>query len=516
LVSSYNTDKGPRQKTLINIGQLPDFSLEERKLLGKRLEELLLGKPNLIPFDDKIEEKSELLYSKYKASLENARLLEAQEVLQEEKPRAEILYNEIENSESKSIGEEYICNSIYEKLELETLFVDVLNFTTHEAKVAKLLILGKVIHPTSELGTYRWIKGNTGLSYITDEDYQKIGLNILYKVLNKIYLHKDLIEEILAQKEQTLFSRDDSVLLYDLTNTYFEGSAAANENALRGRSKEKRKDCKLLTLGLLVDNDGFIKSSFYHPGNQSETSTLEEILNANDKNCKSKEKPPIIMDAGIASEENIELLKQKDFNYIVVKRSNKVGVDITNLDYKIIRENEQESIKIEGGIVDKDDELFLVCKSNKKELKEKSMLDKFEALLTSNLTTLNKSIENGNIKDESKIDKKIGRLIEKYKSVAYCFDIKTIKTKKKVTKITWEKNKNYSKKNDNLGNYVLRTNMKNMSEQEIWETYNLIRKIENSFRVLKSDLRLRPIHHQKKNHQMLIYFYRFLVIIYCI
>ncbi len=150
-------------------------------------------------------------------------------------------------------------------------------------------------------------------------DFGTTSLTRLYRVADQLYASKEALEAHLYATERSLFEFDETITLYDLTNTYFEGSGNANANAALGHSKEKRSDCPLVTLALVLDSSGFPKRSEVFAGNASEPKTLAEMLEKLIPGDRSQA-PTVVLDAGIATEENIEWLVSKGYRYLVVSR----------------------------------------------------------------------------------------------------------------------------------------------------------------------------------------------------
>ena len=190
-----------------------------------------------------------------------------------------------------------------------------LGFNKIDSSAALGSIIGRMVSPGSELQTHDWLQSRTGLGELLDYDFGSISLTRLYKISDKLLQHQSALETFLGAQEQTLFDLNRSIVLYDLTNTYFEGQCAQNPKAQFGRSKEKRSDCPLVTLGLVLDGNGFPLGSQVFPGNASEPATLALMLGGlQGKNPLAGEKPVIIMDAGIASADNIAWLTHlRDF-----------------------------------------------------------------------------------------------------------------------------------------------------------------------------------------------------------
>jgi transposase len=236
-----------------------------------------------------------------------------------------------------------------------------LGFSRHNLNAALATIIGRMSVPGSELATFHWIQQKSGLGELLDYDYGQMSLTRIYQVSDLLLKHKKQIEDFLYPIECELFDFTDTVTLYDLTNTYFEGSGKFNDLAARGRSKEKRSDCPLVTLALVLDGSGFPKSSKVYEGNACESKTLQEMIVGLEGGCGknngrgqkslfSKPKPTIVMDAGIATEENIKWLKKENYRYLVVSRKQHrefeadqaVEVSLSNTFTKIIYDTERK------------------------------------------------------------------------------------------------------------------------------------------------------------------------------
>ena len=181
-----------------------------------------------------------------------------------------------------------------------------------------------------------------------------------------------------------IFSCKEKIILYDLTNTFFEGSGKFNPKArYGGNSKEKRNDCPLVTLGLVLDVQGFPKKSRIYEGNISEPKTLEAMIRglaSEDINDNCLFKPTIVLDAGIATEDNINWLRGQSYHYIVVSRKKKKAIpaDVEMVAVKV--DAKHDTVLVKAGLVEKEqtDELELYCHSLDKEKKEEGIRNKFQ------------------------------------------------------------------------------------------------------------------------------------------
>jgi len=324
-----------------------------------------------------------------------------------------------------------------------------------------------------------------------------------------LYSHKQEIERVLLKNEKNLFSLSDKIILYDLTNTYFEGDAKSNKKAKRGRSKEKRRDRPLVTLGLVVDEMGFIKTSKILPGNASEPDTLlstlqtlqnEEIEAREATESEIKKRGiTVIIDAGIATEKNLGLLFHEGYDYIVVARNKPLRPsEIDTAELMNIKDT--DDAKVEAALFEGSKENILLCKSSKRLAKESAMLSQYQQRFEKGLEGISASLTKKNgVKHYDKVIERIGRLKEKYSSIGRFYKINTQQSEGKVTQLTWSFEKKKEAEKQFSGLYFLRTTRKDLSEKKLWSLYTMLTRVEESFRCLKDDLNLRPVFHQKEH-----------------
>lgn len=483
LVETIRTDKGVRQKLLLSLGRVP-ISKERWPRLVRRIEEILRNQTSIINEAPEIEELAQRISQEFiKKHMIESEIDDIQAVHM----------SSIQNQRVRQIGNEYLGVSFFKKLNF-TKCLKSCGFTKRQIEIASLLIIGRLVSPGSERHLHTWARHLSGLDEIIRADFSHLSLNSLYKVTDLLYDHKDEIEVHLRAKAKDLFSLDETIILYDLTNTYFEGQALANEKAKFGRSKEKRSDARLLTLGLVIDSKGFPKTSQIFSGNQSEPETLLNMVNALiQKDPTANTKPTVVIDAGIATEDNLEKLKEY-FHYIAVSRNK---MDPPELDDCIVIKEDKQN-KVEAKRLTRSKEVFLYCRSNLKLQKEQSMQSRLKENFEEQLTRLAKSIhKKGCTKRYDKVLEKIGRLKEKYSSIARFYHIEVEERDALASRITWEYLKEQSDKRFS-GAYFLRTDRLDLSETEIWSIYIMLTELEGAFRTLKTDLQMRPVFHQKE------------------
>ena len=424
LIESYRTENGPRQRVIMHLGEL-DLPKSEWRKLAFILENKLSGNATLF------EENPEINKLALKLIDNHNFLIQKQQNKSEREEKKELItidVHSIATINSRSLGPELVAHTFWEKLGFDEI-LNKCNLSAKEIALSKGIIIGRLIAPDTDFSTLRWLKNTTSLIELMGTDISKSGKNALYEISDILFSHKDYIEKSLRSKEISLFPDEKTLFLYDLTNTYFEGSSKKNDLTSRGKSKEKRTDCPLVTLALLVDSQGFPIFSHIYKGNQSEPETLEDILNKlqNDED-KSLfiNKSTIVMDRGIATKDNIDLIKERKFPYIIIERR------AVEKDYVDEFENAKETFnKIENSKgdtvyvkkIDIENGSRVLCLSEKREQKENAMDELKAKRFITDVERLKNSIQKGTIKLKEKVFIRIGRIKQKYSSVAKYFEV---------------------------------------------------------------------------------------------
>jgi hypothetical protein len=498
LVENIRTERGPRQRLILNLGKI-DIPKESYKELANCIEAMITGQMQLFTINPEIKEIAKRVTKKL--LLKNAQ--EIPENIQINEPEyIPANLESISYTDQRSLGPELVCDKVWNELNLSEIFLNA-GISKTSLPIIQALIYGRLISPGSEHHTHYWAENLSSLYELTDPA-PKRSLNSFYRAGDKIFSLKDLLEEKLAIREKELFNLKEKILLMDLTNTYFEGDMLSNPKAQRGHSKEKRSDCKLLTLALIIDEQGFPKYSKLYPGNQSEFLTFKEMIGSlMELRPELKEDRTVLIDRGIASNENIDYLKKEGIHYIVVSR--KKSDFQPSDDMEIIREDDKTGNKIEVKRYEDKDEVHLFCKSHKRVGKEEGIRSRQENIFIERLEYYKNGLNSKNrTKTYSKILESIGRIKQKYPKAAELYNIEVIMSETKNVKneiltkdIIWSKiSDKYNREISNEGCYVLRTDLISLSDVEIWETYNMLTRIEKSFRTMKSFLGARPNFHQ--------------------
>ena len=508
LCESYRIDNKVRHRNILNIGKLENIRKEDFKLLCDRIEQKVKGmNPLFSILSDHLEKEAEYIYlrilnEKLLDCTSNTSSPETVEVseIAENTDIQKVDINSIVYEDSRSFGCEWLSKQMLDDCGLSCFLSQ--NMDNEEmGKLIAVEIISRMVHPSSELETSRWTESESSLCEILSlpktPDHRK-----LYEAARTLYGHKNIVEDFLYHHFASKHPDRMRLCLYDLTNFYFEGRKESSMLAQFGRSKEKRSDAKLISLALLTNGQGFIRRSKLYSGNISEPSTLQEVISTLEADSKTDvdlfaSKPVAVMDAGIATEANLAYLRGNNFDYICVSRSSLQDYSLADTGCKTVLDNRRHPIEISIATPDgkADSDLYLYVKSGMKQQKEQSMNSKLTKRFVQGLESIRSSLsKKRGVKGEGAVNQRIGRLRQKYPSVSklYTIELKTGENKT-VSDIIYEQ----SKPDREAGVYFIRSSQNRLTEELIWEIYNILREIESTFRCLKTDLDIRPIYHQK-------------------
>lgn len=488
LVEARRVGKKVSQHTLLNLGSHFELPAETWPELCTRIEQLLHSQQPLFAVDATIEEKAQHIYSQI-----IARKGEIQALGSEENPHyEEVDVDSLDQINPRSVGAEHVSLEALKELQIPQILEEA-GFNTRQQAEAIANIIGRMCAPKSERATAEWLNKYSALGELLNYDFTAMPLMQLYRASDRLYKNKSLIEDKIFGRVQNVFNFAPTITLYDLTNTYMEGTAANNPKAKRGRSKEKRSDCPLLTLGLMLDASGFVRHSEIFDGGVSEGGTLREMLNQ----LKAPDGALVIMDAGIASEENLQWLRENKYNYLVVSRERSRDIDMEQT--RVIESASGHSIHLQRQAGEYPEEIKLACWSEQRAMKDQSINESFKAKYEKELKKISDGLSKpGCIKKSDVIYQRIGRLKEQNKRVSqhYQIDIKVNEESGLVTELTWDFQPLPESKQTHPGVYKLRTTLTDWEDEVIWRTYTMLTDLESVFRSLKSELGMRPVYHQ--------------------
>ena len=559
LVENIRTDKGPRQRVVVSLGTYFKFPKSIRKDVARIVKDRLLGQLPLFPYDSKFIAYADRIVKKIQTEgkWNSAREQVCKFVRKTENNRtAEVFIDEVSHGYSRELGTVLIGHIFWERLNFPNILKEC-GFNERQIKTAQISVLNRLIAQDSEYSIISWLQ-TVAVDELLGIDTSQMKDDRFYRISDKLLKNQEEIEESLYQREKDLFSLEDSVFLYDLTNTYFEGVCAGNPKAEYCKNqKEKRSDCPQVVAALVLDGDGFIRRHRMFPGKMSDAKSLKEIISAIEEEFQESRMPTIIFDRGMVSDENMNILKKyNNLKFIVMCRSGEEALLVNEFENENFSRIEKRDSKPEVKVFLKetDDTVYLLCKSDGRKAKEKAMRTNREKKFEAMLSSLKEQIGKGKSNIPSVIEQRIGRIKERYGSVSKYYQteynhwkfsytlpddiniskrlgssLKALNNKAKENKITFpaikKKLSEFKKKypSDYLlinihlkeaqlnwwtideqqekerlmdGNYLLKTNRKDLTADEIWKMYVMLTRIENAFRDLKSYLGLRPNYHQ--------------------
>jgi transposase len=495
LVESYRNSTGRVcHRTILNVGFIADqLTPEQLNSISRTLTDIYQHKESLFKCSDPIV--NHWVSKLWSQIVAEQRL----DLTRYDSTSRMVAMDTIEHKNVREIGTEWMCYNTWQKLGIDQVLEEN-EFSELEIQLAQSQIISRAVYPGSELATARWIKENSAICELTGFPLESMNKDRLYRGALKLYEIKDKLEQHLSIRTNELFDIQDKIVLYDLTNTYFEGTKRNSKLAKFGRSKEKRSDAKLVVLALVVNIYGFIKYSSIHEGNFSDTTSLEAILNELNYTVKA-DKPLIVMDAGVATQANLKLVREKNYHYLCVSRIKLRNYELDPSRLTVLLETKSKNeVVLKKVLTDKESDYYLEVISASKGLKEAGMKNRFEQGFEEAMENIKNAIhKKGGTKRVEKVHERIGRAKQKYPSVhnRYLITVTNDKWNKNVETLRWQKDPSKEQTTtEGLGKYFIRTSLDMKDEVLVWNVYNTIREIESTFRTLKTDLDLRPIYHK--------------------
>jgi len=472
LVETVRTPDGPRQKTLCYLGEL-NSSAQARWLTTVEV------------FNEQGEAQQLKLFPSHVAPPAD------------DPQVARVLLNKVRLERTRQFGSCFLGLELWKQLELDRFFEQTADHEPADvpwSRVAALLAINRLCAPGSELAIeQRWYP-STALDDLLEIEEGKINDTRLYRCLDRILPHKTKLERHLKERYGALFGAEFDVLLYDLTSTYVEGAAEKNPMVRRGYSRDHRPDCEQLVIALIVNNEGFPFSYETFDGNRSDVSTMETMLRMVERKY-GKARRIWVFDRGIVSEENLAAIRRRGGQYLTgTPRSQmkQFEAELLKEDWTRVRpEVEVKKVPIPQG-----EETYILCRTAGRQEKEKAIRNRFSNSMETALKGLEKAIVTGRLKDRNKMERRLGKIQARHPQVNDLYDLALRDTVEGV-RLFWqmkEDRRNWREARE--GAYLLRTNLKAETAEELWAKYMQLTEAEASFRALKSELSIRPLFHQ--------------------
>ena len=500
LVESILTPQGPRQKVICSLGDLNPRPKQDWLALAHKLESALSGQQELVNAANSAE--VDRLLAKVKSTADGG----PSGGPATDGERITVRVDGVRCEASREAGPVHVGCQFWRRLEVDSI-LEKAGLSEGARRLTLAMTLNRLIHPSSELGMPEWIRA-TALADILGVDFDELAEDALYRNLDKLHEHRVAIETALADRERNLFGLDQTVFLYDVTSTYFEGRAMSNAKARRGYSRDHRGDCKQVLVGLAVNREGFPLAHEVFAGNRHDSTTLEEMLKALDKRVGLRPEQTVVVDRGMAGKQNVEQIRARGLHYLVAEpyaeRKDWVA-EFQDSDEFVAVEREpsprnpfQKKSTIQVKMRRLDGETHVLCLSSERKEKDRAIRELHEKRLLADLEKLKKRVAKGKGKGTkpSEVRESIGRLKERYPRVARYYRMEYDEAQKTFAYRLEESKRAEAEKLD--GSYLLKTDRADLSADEAWRIYILLTRAEAAFRALKSPLAERPIFHHKE------------------
>ena len=518
LVHSARVGKVVKQATVLNLGSHFDLPQAHWPALAQRIDELVRGQASML--EAALPEEVQAFAQRFAAQIIARKPAvpslgapapvrdAAHGVMPPAAPTSatsapndvaryqEVDLDSLELVDPRSVGVEHAALAAMRQCGLEDKLSE-LGLNRPQIAAALGNIVGRMAQPGSELATHAWLRDTSALGELIDHDFQAMDLNRLYRASDLLYKHRDALQEHLFGQACSMFGLGQTITLYDLTNTYFEGVAAGVSKAKRGHSKECRSDCPLVTLAMALDASGFVRRVQFFAGNASEPATLKGMLTGLD----AAPGATVVMDAGIAAQANLTWLREQGYHYVVVSKLRQRQFDPAQATE--VQSAGDVTIKLQRVQVDGDKgEVLLYCHSPAREEKDRAIdtakASGLEAALVKLQAGLSKPKGKTSTHDVATFMQRLGRAKQRFARAAQHYEI-TVATDaegKLVTAITWIKRIKPGSAAAHPGVYCLRTTLVEQDNATLWRTYIMLTELESVFRSLKTDLGLRPVFHR--------------------
>lgn len=502
LVESVLTPKGPRQKVICSLGDLSPRSRGEWLSLAHKLEAALSGQPELTAAvsDTEVEQlvaRVQAAHPPASPPVSPAGTGRASELVA-------VHIDRVRTEECREAGPVHAGHQFWLRLGVDGILTDA-GLSRHARQVTCAMVLNRLIHPDSELSMPAWIR-STALADILGTDFAHLGEDALYRNLDRLHARRETIEAALAARERDLFNLDQTVFLYDVTSTFFEGKALANPKAKRGYSRDHRSDCKQVLIGLAVNRDGFPLAHEVYAGNRHDSTTLEEMLKALDRRIGLQAGQTVVVDRGMSGEENLKKIAERKLHYLVAEpygsRHEWMEEFEDDEGFEDVRREVsptnpfQRKSTVQVKLRKQGSETHVLCVSSERKDKDRAIREAHEKKLVADLEKLQKRAGKGRGAGPAEMEQSIGRLKERWSRVARYYRMDYDRENGTFRYSLDEEKRARAEKLD--GSYLLKTDREDLSADQAWRIYTLLTQAEAAFRTLKSPLRERPVFHHKE------------------
>ena len=416
---------------------------------------------------------------------------------------ARVRLDRIRVERGRSFGDVWLGWRLWQALRLDVLCEELLPRGREQVPwpvMAAVLVIARLCEPSSELHIAEDWYRRTALEDLLGLPAERVNDDRLYRTLDRLLPHKEEIERHLVKRLGELFDLSYDLLLYDVTSTYFEGLAERNPLAQRGHSRDHRPDCKQVCIALVVTREGMPLGYEVFAGNRTDVTTVEEIVETMEDRYGIADRV-WVMDRGMSSAANVEWLQETGRRYLIGTPKSELKKWSREIaegrDWRSVRDGVEAKLCMgpDGA------ETFLLCRSADRRAKERAMHERFSKRIEERLGSLERRLERSRKRlDREAIGRQIGRILAQNSRAAGRYEIRVENdlTRDSGLRLQWSAKLEWDAwASHSEGTYILRTNVRDWSSEELWRTYIQLTEAENAFRIHKSDLSIRPIWHQK-------------------
>ena len=463
LTKSYRDSEGRERKAhVLYLGRLDGLTRTDRQELASMLTEMIECRQSVTSDNKALYEMAMEFYLKYretKWAQEDDPALKAEAERKEHERKRDLVtvrLGSLVQKEARTIGPEAICRSTVQMLRVRE-FLASKGWSREQVDLALAQIVARAVYPYSELKTVRCLRGNSALLEMFKLNRDKVTKDALYQSALRLWdVHREM-EDYLHDRVRSMFDLEERILLFDITNTYFEGRMEGSAICRHGRSKEKRDDCKIVVLAAVVNTDGLLVRTMIYEGNRQDVTTVREVVGSLARETSPEARRVVVMDAGFYSADNARWLTENHFDYITVLPS---GSARFTADSDRVARHEQGLDAVKAGIAKK-----------------------------------------GGTKLRDAVNRRLGKLDRQYGAIRKEYDIAITYegkgAKERAVAMEWSRKDGYADEREKLhGKYVLLTSLDDSDELNVWQFYNVIRTVEETFHILKTDLDIRPVFHK--------------------
>ena len=423
----------------------------------------------------------------------------------DEDATAQIDLKKLSVERSRRFGDVFLALALWRSLGLDEVFDALLPEGREDVRwsdLAAIHVILRLCSPSSDLALAEDHYRKTALEDLLGVPAEKINDDRVYRALDRMLPQKAAIEGHLKARLGELFELEYDLLLYDVTSTYFEGLAQRNPQAKRGYSRDHRPDCKQVCVALVVTREGIPLSYEVFDGNRVDVTTVEEIVTTMESRFGTANRV-WVMDRGMVSKKNIAWLKSGGRRYLIGASKS----DLSRLEARIAQERDWKRIRedVEVKLVKSEDEseTFVLCRSETRREKDRAIVERFVSRLEQGLDKLRGRLERAAKRvDRAQVERQIGRMLAKNSRAAgkYTIEIQETEERRSGLRLVVAENPAWMASSAaQEGCYLLRTNVSQWSEEELWQTYIQLTDAEAAFRVQKSELQIRPVWHHRED-----------------